>query len=151
MFTQYKPPIQFVENVIRDYRPLQAMSVELEFGYLRLFTFHVVGQIYPKKPVSRDVANNIVARVKEALSLYFAPANRHIGDKPTLMEIVNVIRKADDRIDYFDAGSLTNPVIVWDNCDPGYFNPISFARYLDLSGADGYIKIAEEYIVRSST
>jgi len=146
VFTQYKPPIQFVENVIRDYRPLQAMSVELAFGYLRLFTFHVVGQIYPKKPVSRDVANNIVARVKEALALYYAPSNRNIGDKPTLMEVVNIIRKADDRIDYFDAGSLTNPVIVWDNCDPEYFNPISFARYLDVLGSNN-IRIAEEYIV----
>lgn len=144
LFTRYKPPIQFIDAVKRDYRPLQAMTVELEFGYLRVFPFHIVGQIYPKKPVSSDVANNIIATVVEALSLYYAPSNRSIGQKPTIMEIVNVVRNADSRIDYFDAGSLNNNVIVWDNCDIEYFNPISFARFDSISSS---IKIAPEYIV----
>lgn len=144
LFTRYKPPIQFIDAVKRDYRPLQAMTVELEFGYLRVFPFHIVGQIYPKKPVSSDVANNIIATVVEALSLYYAPSNRSIGQKPTIMEIVNVVRNADSRIDYFDAGSLNNNVIVWDNCDIEYFNPISFARFDSNSSS---IKIAPEYIV----
>ena len=150
IFQRYKPPIQFIESVKRDYIPLQAMSVELQFGYIRVFPFYVVGQIYPKKPVSRDVAANIIARVKEALALYFAPANRHIGDKPTVMEVVNVIRNADDRIDYFDAGSLKNPVINWKGCDIEYFNPISFARYSDPGTSANNIRIAPEYIVKSS-
>ena len=144
LFTRYKPPIQFIDAVKRDYRPLQAMTVELEFGYLRVFPFHIVGQIYPKKPVSSDVANNIIATVIEALSLYYAPSNRSIGQKPTIMEIVNAVRNADSRIDYFDAGSLNNNVIVWDNCDIEYFNPISFARFDSISSS---IKIAPEYIV----
>ena len=144
LFTRYKPPIQFIDNVIRDYKPLQAMSFSLEFGYLRVFPFYVVGQIYPKKPVSRDVANNIIDIILEALSLYFAPSNRAIGQKPTLMEIVNVVRNADTRIDYFDAGSLNNSVINWYNCDIGYFNPISFARFIANQSS---IIIAPEYIV----
>lgn len=146
MFKRYKPPVQFIDNIIRDYRPLQAMSVELEFGYIRLFEFYVVGQIYPKHPVSTSVAKNIIARVKEDLSLYFAPANRAIGQKPTLVEIVKVIQNADDRIDYFDAGSLSNNIIKWLDCDIEYFNPISFARYMPNSGGDTDIQIAPEYI-----
>ena len=147
VFYRYKPPAQFIDNVIRDYRPLQAMSVELQFGYLRIFPFYIVGQIYPKKPVSRDVAANIIAKVKEDLALFFAPANRYIGQKPTVMEVVNIVRNADSRIDYFDAGSLRNPVINWKDCDIEYFNNISFARYQDLGDTATNIRIAPEYIV----
>lgn len=146
-FLRYKPPQQFIDNVIRDYRPLQAMSVELEFGYLRIFPWYVVGQIYPKKPVTNDVAYNIINKVKEDLAIYFAPANRAIGQKPTVMEVVNVIRNADSRIDYFDAGNLSNPVINWKDCDVDYFNPISFARYQDLGELANNLRIAPEYIV----
>lgn len=148
IFTRYKPPTQFIDNVIRDYRPLQAMTVELQFGYVRVFPFYVVGQIYPKKPVSQDVANNIIAAVKEALALYFAPANRAIGQKPNVMEIVNVIRKADSRIDYFDAGSLNTDVIRYYDCDPEWFNYISFARYAEPSDALQNIRVSPEYIVK---
>ena len=148
MFKRYKPPVQFIDNIIRDYRPLQAMSVELQFGYLRLFEFYVIGQIYPKKPVSESVAKNIISKVKEALSLYFAPSNRAMGQKPTLIEIVKVIQNADDRIDYFDAGSLSNNIIKWLDCDIDYFNPISFARYVPLAAnMTGDLQIAPEYIV----
>lgn len=146
VYTRYKPPIQFIDNVKRDYRPLQAMSVELEFGFLRVFNFHIVGQIYPKQPVSKDVGNNIISIVKEKLALYFSPANRQIGQKPTVMEVVNVIRNADTRIDYFDAGTINNPVIQWYKCDVECFNPISFARYIPLGGALDII-IAPEYIL----
>ena len=58
LFTQYKPPAQFITNVIRDYRPLQALNVEIQFGYARLFEFYVTGQLYTKKPVTKDVGNN---------------------------------------------------------------------------------------------
>ncbi len=146
-FMRYKPPAQFIENVKRDYRPLQAMSVELEFGYLRVFPWYVVGQIYPKKPLSQDEADNLVAKVKEALAMYFAPANRHIGEKPTVMEVVNVVRGADSNVDYFDAGTLNNPVINWRNCDPDYFNPISFCQYKDRNNRSDIV-IAPEYILR---
>ena len=123
------------------------MSVELQFGYIRVFTFYIVGEIYPKKPVSRDVAATIIAKVKEDLAMYFSPANRNIGDKPTVMEVINVVRNADSRIDYFDAGSLKNPVINWKQCDPEYFNAISFARYTDLGSSAGNIRIAPDYLV----
>ena len=148
IFTRYKPPAQFIDNVIRDYRPLQAMSVELQFGYVRVFPFYVVGQIYPKRPVSQDVANNIIASVKEALALYFSPANRAIGQKPTVMEIINVIRKADSRIDYFDAGSLNTDVIKYFDCDPEWFNYISFARFSDPGESAQNIRVNPEYIVK---
>ena len=148
VFTRYKPPIQFIDNVIRDYKPLQAMSVELQFGYLRVFPFYIVGQIYPKKPVSKDVAANIIARVKEALAMFFAPANRQIGQKPTLMEIVDVVRNADSRIDYFDAGSLNADAIMWYDCDIEYFNAISYAQYAEPDITAKNIRIAPDYIVK---
>ena len=147
VFIKYRPSEQFIAAVKRDYRPLQAMSVELEFGDVRVFNFYIVGQIYTKKPVSRDVAKNIIAKAKEDLALYFAPANRYMGQKPTTMEVVKIIQNADDRIDYFDAGSLNNPVIVWNNCDPNYFNIISFARLTDPSSASGNLRVAPECLI----
>lgn len=137
VFTQYKPPSQFITNVIRDYRPLQAMSVALEFGYLRVFKFYCVVDLFTVKPVSHDVANNIIAKVKEALSLYFAPSNRQIGVLPTPMEVVDTCIKVDNRIKHADLGApgTSHYGIVWQDCDPEYFNPISFAKYSDPGGA----------------
>lgn len=146
-FIQYKPPIMFIDAVKKDYAPLQAMTVELQFGYMRIFPWYVVGQIYPKNPVSKDVGANIIAKVKEALALYFAPANRQVGQKPTVMEVVNVIQNADSRIDYFDAGSLNNPVINYKDVDIEFFNPISFARYQDLGNTSNNIRIAPEFLL----
>lgn len=155
-YLQYKPPISFIEGVLADFRPLQAMTVELQFGYARVFPWYVVGQIYPKNPMKPEDAENLVAIVKEALALYFAPANRQFGQKPTIMEVVDVIQNADPRIRYFDAGSLNNNVINWgkkvvtrsssyiQTFDIECFNPISYAMYTDP--ADGNIRVAPEYI-----
>ena len=134
-FDRYKPPLMFIDAVKRDYAPLQAMSVELEFGYLRVFKFRVVGTIRPLKPVSQDVAHNILALVKEALSMYYAPANRELGVKPNISEIIDIVEGADSRIRHFDPGSLKTECIVWDDCDVDYFNPISFARYVNTEGS----------------
>jgi len=149
-FIKYRPPQLFIDNVINDFKPLQAMSVEIQFGDARIFDFYVVGQIYTDRPVSRDVGNNIIAKVKEALALYFAPAQRSFGQKPTVMEIVNLIQSVDDRIVYFDAGSPSNPVIVWNNCDYDYFNYISFARYNEPTNASTSIRIAPECLIKGS-
>ena len=150
VFIKYKPPAQFIESVKRDYRPLQAMSVELEFGDVRVFNFYVVGQMYTKQPVSKDVAATIIAKVKEALALYFSPANRYMGQRPTVMEVVKVVQNADSRIDYFDAGSLNNPVIVWQGCDPDYFNAISFSRFLDPGITATNLRIAPECLISTN-
>ena len=147
-FVKYRPPQMFIDNLIKDFKPLQAMSVDIQFGDCRVFDFYVVGQIYTDKPVSRDVGNMIISKVKEALALYFAPANRDFNQKPTVMEIVNVIQNADERIVYFDAGSPSNPVIKWNNCDPEYFNYISFARYNEPSNASTCIRIAPECLIK---
>jgi len=148
-FIKYRPPQMFIDNVINDYKPLQAMSVDIEFGDCRVFDFYVVGQIYTNKPVSRDVGDMIIAKAKEALALYFAPANRDFNQKPTVMEIVNTIQGCDERIVYFDAGSPSNPVIKWNNCDPSFFNYISFARYNEPSNASTCIRIAPECLIKS--
>lgn len=149
VFARYKPPEMFIQNVIRDYKPLQAMTVELQFGYARIFNFYCVGTITPKKPVSKDVANTIIYKAKEALALYFAPANRSFGVLPMLMEIVEVIEGCDSRIRHFDPGSpgTTNAGIVWKDCDIEYFNAISFARYSDPGLSVNNIRINPTYIV----
>ena len=146
VFYYYRPPEQFCYDIIRDYRPLQSMVTSIEFGQLRVFDFYVVGQIYLKKQVKSDVAKNIIAKVKETLALYFAPANRHIGEKPTVMEIVKVIQGADSRIEYFDAGSLNNPVITWIG-DTDYFNAISFARFTDPGSTADNLRIAPSSLI----
>lgn len=150
LFIQYKPPAQFINNIIRDYRPLQAMSVEIQFGYLRIFKFYVTGQIYTKKPVTKDVGNNLIAKVKEALALYFAPANREIGVLPTYQEIVETCVSADSRIRWFDMGSpgTTNYGIIWTECDIDCFNAISFAKFEDPGESSLNIRIHSECLVK---
>ena len=150
LFTQYKPPEQFIRNIIADYRPLQAMSVDIQFGYLRIFNFYITGQIYTKQPVTKDVGNNIIAVAKEALSLYFAPANREIGVLPTYQEIVEVIVNSDSRIRWFDMGSpgTQNYGIIWTDCDPECFNAISFARFVDPGESSKNIRIHPECLVK---
>ena len=130
-FIRYKPPQLLIDGVLADYRPLQSLSVEVQFGYARIFKFYVVGTIYTKKPVSESVSYNLIRKAKEALSLYFAPANRQFGVKPVLTEVVDVIENCDSNIRYFDAGSSNSDCIRWDECDPHFFNYISFARYAD--------------------
>jgi len=147
-FIKYRPPQMFIDNVINDFKPLQAMSVDIQFGDCRVFNFYVVGQIYTNKPVSKDVGKLIIEKVKEALALYFSPANRDFNQKPTVMEIVNLIQNVDERIVYFDAGSPSNPVIKWHNCDPDYFNYISFARYNEPANASTSIRIAPECLIK---
>lgn len=146
-FVRYKPPQLFIDGVINDYEPLQAMSVEMNFGYARIFNFYVTGQIYTYRPVSSSVADVIVETAKEALRLYFSPAARQFGQQPTVMEIVDVIQACDEHIKYFDAGSVTNPVINYFNCDPEYFNYISFAKYSDLPASAGNIRVAPECLI----
>ena len=147
-FIQYKPPAQFITNVIRDYSPLQSMSVEVQFGWLRIFPWYVVMQIFTTKPVSSDVGNTIIQTVKEALSLYFSPANRQIGVLPTYTEIMDVAVKAHSSVKYIDLGSPgTNGYgIVWQDCDISWFNPISFPRYQD-PGDKNNIRIAPECLL----
>ena len=146
-FIKYRPPQMFIDNVIKDFKPLQAMSVDIQFGDCRIFDFYIVGQIYTNKPVSRDVGDMIIAKAKEALALYYAPANRQFNQKPTVMEIVNIIQNCDERIVYFDAGSPSNPVIKWIH-DVSYFNPISFARFNEPNNASTCIRIAPECLIK---
>lgn len=146
-FIQYKPPMRFIEAVKADYAPLQAMTVELDFGYIRVFNFYVTGVVYTKKPVTPSEADSLLGIIREALTLYFHPAVRRIGEKPTLIEVVNVIRNADERIDYFDAGSLKRNAIQWYMCDTDYFNPISFARLVDTPAGHSGIIISPDSII----
>ena len=129
MFLRYCPPYRLLQAIEADFKPLQSMTVKLSFGFARIFPWYAEGRIHLKKAVYQDVADNIILKVKNALSLYFSPANRSFGVMPTAMEVVDVVQSADSRIRYFDAGTLHKPLINYLNCDIRYFNPISFARY----------------------
>lgn len=146
-FTRYKPPAEFISNLKRDFSAVKSLGVDVEFGYSRIFNFYVVGQIYTVKPVSADVAANIVAEAKEALAMFYAPANRSYGQIPTITEIVEVMNNVDSRISYFDAGSINNNVITWIDCDVECFNIISFARYIDPGEESNNIRVAPMCIV----
>lgn len=148
-FRRYKPPQQFITNVIRDYRPLQAMSVEIQFGYCRLFPFYVVGTITPTKPLTQDTATTILEKAREALRLHFAPANRSFGVLPTLMEIIDVIENCDSRIRHFDPGSPGTQQygVVWKDCDVEYFNAISLPVLEDPGSASKNLRIHPGYLI----
>lgn len=146
-FIRYKPPAVFIDKVIADYKPLQAMSVEIQFGYLRIFNFYVVGTITPTSQVSEEVANTLIEFAKEALRLYFSPTNFEIGQKPTIMDVVETVENCDSRIRHFDPGSPKSYGIEYYSCDIEYFNPISFCRYLDSESAKNNIRVNPSYIV----
>lgn len=151
-FIRYKPPIQFIDNVNRDYLPLQAMSVELQWGYARIFNFYITAQVYTRKPVTQDVGDTLIAKIKEALQLHFAPANRQMGQLPTYSEIIEVASSVDSNILSVDLGSpgTRSYGIIWDNCDVEYFNYISFAKFNPDSSYGQNIRIAPECLIRSS-
>lgn len=129
-FIRYKAPAQFLQYIEADYKPLQAMTVDLQFGYTRLFNFTVIGKIYTNTPVSKDVAAYTLQEVKTALSVFYAPANREYGKLPNLKEIVEVIQGASSNVSYYDAGNKSADAIEWINCDVEFFNLLSFARYV---------------------
>ena len=147
-FIRYKAPQEFLNYINEDYTPLGAMSVDLQFGYTRLFNFTVIGAIYTKQPVSEDVAATIVAKAKEALSLFYAPVNREYGDFPNIREIVDVIEESHELVSYFDSGNINYHVIEWLNCDPEYFNLISYARYIPTTPASDTIIVAPSCIIK---
>lgn len=146
-FVRYKPPQQFIDYVKEDYAPLQAMTVELDFGYTRLFNFTVVGQIYTVSPVSKDVANSIIEKVKLTLTMFYAPVYREYGKLPTVSEIISTVTEADERISYFDAGNTLVNLITWLDCDIEYFNLISFARYVPTVAGTETIIVSPSCIV----
>ena len=146
-FQRYKPPVQFCDYINADYLPLGSLAVDLQFGFSRLFNFTLSGKIFTTRPVSSDVGDEIIRRVKETLSLYFAPSNRDYGQMPTAVEVVKVIQSADERISYFDAGDSTMNVIEWINCDIQFFNLISIARYVPSVSGMNTIIIAPSCIV----
>ena len=74
--------------------------------------------------------------------MYFAPSNNSFGSSPSVVEIIDVVRGADSRIAYFDAGSAATQMIVWDNCDPEYINLISLCRFVDPGEGANNIRIA---------
>ena len=146
LYKRYLPPKAYIDGVVADYRPLQSLAVDIQFGYLRVFPFYIYGTVTPIRPVTRQVAQTLLNEVNEALALYFAPANRQVGVRPTLMEVIDVVENADSSglIRHFDPGTINTTGIVWKACDVDFFNAISFAKYEDSSK---YIRFNPQYII----
>jgi hypothetical protein len=147
-FQQYRMPPLVEDGIESDYEPLGALSVKLQFGFTRVFSFYVVGVITPTAPVSSDVAATLVAEAKQALALFYAPSTIGYGVLPTLNDIIDIVEGADTRIKHFDPGSRTIPGIYWQGCDIEYFNPISIARMTD-PGPTGVNIIVDPAYLRS--
>lgn len=139
-FLRYKAPQEFLNYINEDFIPLGAMSVDLQFGFTRLFNFTIIGMIYTVRPVSKDVATALVEKVKQTLALHFAPIKREYGQLPTIQEIIETAQNAHELVSYLDAGNIGYRLIEWLNCDIDYFNLVSFARYIpDVSGTETII------------
>jgi hypothetical protein len=151
----YRPDENYRNAVKADYEPLQVATVVLEFGYVRVFDWYLVGQIYTKQAVDTSAGNAIIESVKDALALYFHPTNQKLGIKPKLQEIIKIVENAHPQIENFDPGNIGHSAITWDTgFDADRFNTFSFARYIKSSNTDLKflpLQIASECIVRNLT
>jgi hypothetical protein len=130
-FHRYKPSSKVQELIRADYEALKVISSTINFGYVRVFNWFAVGTIYTHRPVSVQNAELLVNKVKQALSIAYAPGNARMSEKPRLLDVTEVIKEADENIRFFDPGSIGHPAIEYDeNMDIDFFNFISFARYI---------------------
>ena len=146
-----------------DFDSVRLFNTEISYGPVRKFPFFIDGQIHLKAPVRPAEANLILSRVYAALQTYFNTYNLTMGEKITFNNVIAVIRSADERIDYFDAGANNehgslfiypttadyNPndydpfTEVYGkygvNINPKYFNELSLQHYEDLLQANNSI------------
>lgn len=132
-FFPYKPKDSVLDEVEIGVRDNKIMNVELHWGTTKVFPFKVDGTLYFIEPLDPSTIIYIIdTLIVDALQLHFRPDNRSYGQKPTFLEIVDVIQGADDRIKYFDAEtSLIDWVLTGDTAP--VFDTTSFAKYQGLA------------------
>jgi hypothetical protein len=131
-FHRYKPSNKVQELIRADYEALQVLGTTIGFGYVRVFNWFAVGTLYTHRPVSKQNAELLIRKVKQAIAIAYAPGNARMSEKPKLLDLTEVVKKADENIRFFDPGAIGHPAIEYDegmNID--FFNFISFARYID--------------------
>lgn len=167
-YRRYRPSEQIRAMITQQYLETYNLTCDIDFGWVRVFEWSVNGIIWTNEPVYQSEADNIVQVVLKALRIRFHAANMEIGVLPRMMDIVDCVQECDSRIRYFDAGLLNKPMINWGPVrdaegkitdsntvyDIGYFNAISFARFID-GDTDHYAKspvskisVAKECIIK---
>lgn len=144
-YRRYRPSVSIRNMLKRLYTKTQNLTAQIDFGYIRVFEWAVNGVIWTKSPITDSDAKALESTVMKALRLRFNAKNMKLGELPMMMDVVDCVQNADERIRYFDAGLLNSPMIEWVGvrdfnhrtvnselkCDIRYFNAISFARFVD--------------------
>lgn len=165
-YRRYRPSEEIRKMLQSLYKDTYNLTCSIDFGYVRVFEWSVNGVIWTNTPISTADEESLINTVMEALRTRFNAKNMNMGELPRMMDIVDCIQNADERIRYFDAGLLNLPMIQWggvrDNSnsihtdilyDINYFNYISFARFIDgddpknLKNRVSRISVARECIL----
>ena len=144
-FFPYKPTHESEIKTDAEIYDNKIMNVELHYGTTKVFPFKVAGTLHFIEPLDPVTILYLVDQaIPDALKLHFRPDNRSYGQKPTFLEIVEVIQNSDDRIYYFDAEtSLIQWVIPG---DPPVFDTTSFAKYQGLATGDDGFKVDAKFL-----
>jgi len=144
-FHRYKPSSKIQELIRSDYEALKVMTASIEFGYIRVFNWFLVGTIYTHRPISKQGAELLIKKVKQALSIRYAPGNHRMSEKPRLVDATQTVIDADENIRFFDPGAIAHPAIEYDEgMDIDWFNFISFARYIQEPADPGRFPAQED-------
>lgn len=115
---------QTVREMIDD---LHALTVNVDFGTLKLFPFKIKGTLSLIQPYSPPEILQIIDNVNSALELAYYPSEHPVGEKPGFLDVVNVIQSADQRIRTFDSSENIvewAPLIKTNPSDPAFIDTI---------------------------
>lgn len=127
----YKPTNESEIKTDAEIYSNKIMNVELHYGTTKVFPFKVAGTLHFIEPLDPVTILYIVDQViPDALKLHFRPDNRSYGQKPTFLEIVDVIHNSDSRVYYFDA---EESLIQWVLGEVPVFDTTCFAKYQGLA------------------
>ena len=133
-FFPYKPSnAEVLQKVTEGIESNVIMNVEVHYATTKVFPFKVDGTLHFIEPLDPSTIVYIVDDIiPDALELYFSPENRSYGQKPTFLEIVDVIQSADNRIKYFDAETSLIDWVLTGAVAPK-LDTTSFAKFQGLA------------------
>lgn len=100
-----------IEQTVRELiNGLHVLTVNVDFGTLKLFPFKVKGTLNLIQPYSPPEVLQIIDNVNNALELAYYPSEHPVGERPNFIEVVNIIQDADQRIRSFDSA---DNIIEW--------------------------------------
>lgn len=143
-------PYMITNNIQQSVRELMdklhTLTVEVEFGTLKLFPFKVTGTLHLISPLAPQETLQILDNVNSALEEQFYPDTRPAGEKPNFIELVNIIQGADERIKYFDAvGNIVEWAPLVNTTTPSGSNYID--KVFDTTSAIMYNGLSSSFTV----